>query len=255
MRQITHTKPLQLIPLCLPLIFLSGTSLEAGIILLEDFETDGSGTRYTATGEFTDAVSDYFTRTDGLTDPSGIPPYTGFGGSWFWALEDTDSPDNTAGATLLDFTGIDLTDTSSFRISLDIGAGSGSAFDSVDDFLLVQYRIDAGNWETALAFQNNGQTFNGPLMLDTDFDGIGDAFELGLAMQTISSAAFPVSGLFMDLRIDTLMTSGSEAVAFDNITVMSVPEPQTTALAFSIASLLLILGRHFLLQRENESRA
>jgi hypothetical protein len=141
------------------------------------------------------------------------------------------------------------------QISLDLGAGSNSAFDSIDDFIFVQYNVDAGPWETALAFQNNGQTFNGPLLHDTDFDSVGDGAELGLAFQTISSANIPVAGSFLNIRIDTLMTSGSEAVGFDNLQVIGVPEPATTALAFATASMLLLLARRFLPQRGIESRA
>ncbi len=244
-----------IIPIVLPLAILASPSLSAGILLTETFETDGDGSRYDVTGGFTDGVDDYFIRTDGITEASGIPDFTGFSGSYFWAAEDIDASENTSGLALLDFSGIDLTGFPSIQVSLDIGAGSNSAFDSVDDFVLVQYRIDSGAWNTALAFQNNGQTFNGPLLNDTDFDGIGDTTELGLAFQTITSPAIPVSGSVMDLRIDTFMTSGSEAVGFDNLQVVGVPEPNLTAAVFGLASLLLLVARRFLPQREDESQA
>ena len=79
--------------------------------------------------------------------------------------------------------------------------------------------------------------------------------EFLLAFQTIASANLPVTGSFMDIRIDTLMTSGSEAIGFDNIQVMGVPEPNTTAIVFSLASLILLLTKQFLPRRENVSRA
>ena len=177
--------------------------------------------------------------------------HTGYTRSYFWAAEDIDAAENTTGQAILDFTSISLADFPAIQISLDIGAGSDSAFDSVDDFLFVQYRIDNGIWNTALAFQNSGQVFNGALYQDTDFDGIGDGVEIGLAMQGISSEVIPVSGSFIDVRIDTLMTSGSEAVAFDNVQVIGVPEPNTVALIFGIASLALIARKRFLLSRED----
>ena len=255
MKTITHKNAPVLIPFILPLIALPTSIAEASILFLETFETDGEGTRYTATGSFTDGSDDYFIRTDGSTEASGIPAFTGFGGSYFWAAEDIDATENTSGVALLDFTCIALAEFPAFTISLDLGAGSNSAFDSVDDFILVQYSIDSGPWSTALAFQNNGQVFNGPLLHDTDLDSVGDGTELGLAFQSISSAAIPSTGSFMDIRIDTLMTSGSEAVGFDNLQVVGVPEPNTTALAFGIASILLLLSRRFLPRREIESRA
>ena len=254
MKKRIHLNAFNIIPFILPLL-LAGPGLQAAILLFENFETDGLGTRYTGTGVFSDGIDDYFTRTDGFTEASGIPAFTGFGGTYFWAAEDTDASENASGVTLLDFSGLDLSTTPVFQISLDIGAGSNSAFDSVDDFLLVQYRFDAGPWQTALSFQNNGQTFNGPLLVDTDFDGIGDGTELGLAFQTITSSSISTTGTLMDLRIDTLMTSGSEAVAFDNIQVSSIPEPSVTALIAGMGGLLLMLARRFLPKRENESRA
>ncbi len=240
-----------ILPVILPFTAIVSPSLEASIIFTESFETDGLDIRYTATGNFTDGYDDYFIRTDGSTGANGIPDYTGISGSWFWAAEDIDASENLDGVALLDFGGISLESVPAIQISLDIGAGTGSAFDSVDDFVLVQYRIDSGTWTTALAFQNNGQVYNGPLLQDTDFNGIGDTNQLGLELQSITSAVLPVAGAFMDLRIDTLMTSGSETVAFDNIQVMAVPEPNQTAMVFGLASVLLLLARRFLPRRED----
>ena len=251
MRQITKHKPLAIIPYVFSFLIFSGPHLHAGILFTESFETEGLGSRYTASGNFTDGTDDYFTRTDGFTEASGIPAFTGFTGSYFWAAEDIDAAENVAGEAILDFSSISLDDFPAIQITLEIGAGSDSAFDSIDDFLFVQFRVDSGSWTSALAFQNGGQVYNGALYQDTDFDGIGDGTELGLAMQTISSAIIPVSGSLIDLRIDTLMTSGSEAVAFDNVQVIGVPEPNTTALIFAIASLLMIFGKRFLPQRED----
>ena len=249
-----HFHPI-LLPMVLPLAILSSPTLNASVLLLETFETDGLGTRYTGTGVFTDGVDDYFIRTDGITEASGIPAFTGFGGSYYWAGEDVDATENTDGLALLDFSGIDLAEFPAIQISIDIGAGSNSAFDSIDDFVMVHYRVDSGSWSTALAFQNNGQVFNGPLMQDTDFDGIGDTTELGLAFQTVTSVALPVSGSLLDVRIDTFMTSGSEAIGFDNVQVIGVPEPNLIAAAFGMASLLLVAARRFLPLRGNESQA
>ncbi len=251
MRQIHHAARFHLFPLAFLILVTAGGSARASIVLLEDFETDGEGVRYTSAGAFTDGADDYFIRTDGDAGASGIPGYTGFGGSWFWAAEDTDASDNLAGMTLLDFSGIDLGGAPAIQLSLHMGAASGSAFDSLDDFLFVQYRVDGGLWQTALAFQNNGQTYNGPLLQDTDFDGIGDGIQLDLALQTFTSPVFQVDPGIIDVRIDTLMTSGSEEIAFDNLTVMAVPEPATTALVFASLSLLMILYRRFLPRRED----
>ena len=238
------------IPLAFSLLIFPSLQSSAGILYFKGFETDCDGSRYLATGTFTDGVDDYFIRTDGSTEATGIPEYTGFTGNYFWAAEDIDASDNPTGQAILEFNSIALSDFPEISISLDIAAGSTTAFDSVDDFVLVQYRVDSGSWTTALAFQNDGEVFNTALYVDTDLDGIGDGAQLGLAMQTISTAAIAVSGAFLDLRIDTLMTSGSEAVAFDNIQVAGVPEPNVVALIFGLASLALITWKRFLPWRE-----
>jgi hypothetical protein len=249
-------KPPFILPIILPL-FLSGASgLHASILFTEGFETDGEGIRYTSTSSFSDGADDYFTRTDGTTEASGIPGYTGFGGSWFWAAEDVDSTDNPTGLGVLDFTGIDVSAFEALTVSLDVGAGSNAIFDATDDFLMVQYRIDGGTWATALAFENDGQTFNSGLFHDIDLDGIGEGALVGLALETFTSAVLPAAGNLMDVRIDTVMNSGSEAVAFDNLQVTGVPEPATSALALALVTAVLLLFKQpFLPQRKNESRA
>jgi hypothetical protein len=258
MRNLIQPYQTRIVPFILPLFLAAGLPLKGSILFLEDFETDGLGTRYSGTGVFTDGADDYFIRTDGFTEASGIPAFTNFGGSYFWALEDVDSTDNPGGLSMLDFAGIDLASAGLIQFSLDLGAGGGSVFDSVDDFVHLQFRVDTGPWQTALSFQNNGQVFNGPLLQDTDFDGIGDWGQAGLALQTYTSATFNVSGSVLDLRIDALMTSGFEEVAFDNLTVTglaSIPEPGATTLALAVAALLALLGRNFLPRWErNESQ-
>ena len=250
MRQIHKHTYTAVIPCAFWILIFTSAQLGADILFFEGFETDGMDTRYFAPGSFSDGVDDYFIRTDGFTEATGIPAYTGYTGSYFWAAEDIDAAENPTGQAVLDFVNVSLADFPLIQVSLDLAAGSDSAFDSVDDFLLVQYRFDSSDWLTALAFQNSGQVYNGSLYQDTDFDGIGDGTELGLSMQTISSALIPVTGTQMDLRIDTLMTSGSEAIAFDNVQVIGVPEPNAIALVFGVASLLLISRKRFLLSRE-----
>jgi hypothetical protein len=254
MKKQLQSKNLLLIPIVLPLSLLCTQSVEASILFLETFETNGLGTRYIATNSFSDGADDYFTRTDGNSGATGIPEYTHYGDTWYWAAEDTDSSDNPTGEAILDFTGINLAGFDAFQISLDIGAGSIVAFDSVDDFVLVQYRIDAGTWQTALAFQNDGQTFNSNLRHDVNFDGIGEGTMLGFSLQTFTSSSFPTTGNLLDVRIDTVMNGNGEAVAFDNILVVGVPEPAAMVLVFGLVAGLLIF-RRFLPQREIESRA
>ncbi len=239
-----------ILPLALPLLALAARPAQAAVLLFEGFETDGLGTRYLGTHGFSDGADDYFIRTDGVLGASGIPPYTGFGGQWYWAAEDVDGPLNPSGLALLDFINIDPQGFPAFTVSIAIGAGADNVFDRVDDFVLVQYRFDAGPWATALAFQNDGTQYNTMLRQDTDFDGIGDGAILGLALQSFTSAAIPVTGSLLHIRLNTLVNADREAVAFDNILVVGVPEPAAAALAVALAGALLVaVRRRFLPHR------
>lgn len=248
MKILFGKRPSPILILILPILTGIGPALKGDILLFEDFETDGLGLRYEAETAFSDGSNDYFIRTDGFTEASGIPPYTNFGGNYFWAAEDVDSQANPTGTGLLAFSGVDLGGFEAIKISIDIGAGADNVFDLKDDHVHVQFRVDAGPWITALAFQNDGTTFNSSLHQDLDFDGIGEGLMLGLALQTFTSEAFPVSGNLLDLRIETMVNADAEAVAFDNILVTGIPEPGTYVLTVSLITGLLILKRRFLLR-------
>jgi hypothetical protein len=248
---LLHTS-LRIAPFTLPLAILSPFLLEADILIDEGFETDGLGSRYFATDTFTDGSDDYFIRTDGTSGASGIPSYTDYSGSFFWAAEDTDASDNPSGLTYLDFAPVGLADITAIRISLEIAAGSQTVFDSIDDFVHVQYRVDSGSWQTVLSFQNDGSTYNSSLRQDTDLDGIGDGLVLDLSLQNFSTSDLPVSGATLDLRIDMVLNGGGEAVAFDSVRVTGVPEPAHFALVLGILTIILLLiRRRFLPEKED----
>jgi hypothetical protein len=222
----------------LPLIGLLFPPLvQAHLLFLESFESDGQGTRYFVDTAFSDGDDDYFERFSLATAPSGLPAYTGFDGTSFWAGEDIDAPDNPTGNGIIEFDGIDLEGFSQITLSLQIAAGAPDVYDSNDDFLLFQYREEGGNWITALAFQNDGSTFNGALLQDTDLNLVGDGLQLGTAFQTVTSEVLSIAAESIDLRIDTLFNAGSETIAFDALTVTGVPEPAQASLFLGLIAL------------------
>lgn len=219
-------------------------SLHAAVLFTEGFETNGEAVRYTTTNSFTDGDSDYFMRTNGTEGSLYLPDYTGFGGSWFMAAEDIDSSDNPSQTAVLDITGIDISATANFTISLDVAAGYSGSFDAADDFLEVSYRIDNGSWLPALSFQNDGSQYNSSLFFDHDLDGIGSGDALGLELATFTSDSISVAaGNFLDLRVDAVFNAGGEAIAYDNVTVTAVPEPATTAIIAAFIAACLAFHR------------
>jgi len=210
----------------------------AAILFQESFETDGLGDRYTVTGGFSDGSDDYFVRAGSGSDPAGLPAYTGMEGHFYWAAEDTETVDNpNLEKSWIDFTDLEIAPGSSLTFSLDVAAGSTTHFDEAEDYLKLLIRPAGGEFDPILAFENDGTANNSSFHPDTDLDGIGEGEQIELAFTTFESMPVAVLTPSFDLRIETWMTSGSEAVAFDNLTVATVPEPALTALLLTFGTI------------------
>ena len=97
------------------------------LIFEEGFETDGHGSRYTASsdGGFRAGNNAHFQRTDGsdIANVSGV--YTGFSGTYFWAAEDTDDPaDDDNEEQTITFDPIDIAGWTDLSVSGLFGAGN-----------------------------------------------------------------------------------------------------------------------------------
>ncbi|MEB3219001.1 MAG: ExeM/NucH family extracellular endonuclease, partial [Nostocales cyanobacterium 94392] len=188
----------------------------------ESFETDGQGTRYTASNTFNDGSNDHFQRTDGSNISNISNPYSNYNGTFFWAGEDLDDNGgdglanktitfqavNTSSFSNLEFKGL-------FGVGNEKGAGS-SAYDATD-FAKVFYSIDGGtNFTEALRFSyvNSGDAFNEPLAQDTNFDGNGDGTVLTTAMQEFSFNIPNASNV--TIKIEARFDAGDEEFGFDN---------------------------------------
>ena len=209
---------------------LSGDVAGPTGLLVETFETDGNGTRYTASIEFNDTANDHFQRTDGSDIANVSGPYSGIDGTFFWAAEDVDDPQgNGLVEQNVTFTGIDITGFSNLAFSGLFAAGSelppgGSDYDSTD-YIRVQYQVDGGGFQNGMCFgferMTAGDNSNEPIGLDADCDGESDVNgtdRLGTAMQQFGFS-IPETGSALDLRILVSMNSGDEEVAFDNIMI------------------------------------
>ncbi len=212
-----------------------------GLIYLEDFETDGNGTRYfTNVAEFSDGFGDFFTRTDGA-NIGNFYSLTGQGGNSYFAGMDLDGEGgpatvslttqqiNIAGFVNLSFSGLFAEDDD----------GTNQDWDA-DSSALIEYRIDGGAWTNLLAFAAAGGTNTEPL-LDTDFDGVGDGPALSDVF-TEYTAAIAGTGTNLELRVAlTNLNAGDEDFAFDNLAINGDPaivldEAFNDALGFSGAT-------------------
>lgn len=175
---------------------------------LEEFETDGNGTRYTtSSAEFLGATFggsaiEYFTRTDDTADSgtSVIGSFTNSEGFWFGAM-DTDGSGSAIESETITFTGIDISNLTDLTFSGSFAAffGSFNAWDA-NTQVFFEVSIDGGAYEKVMQFASIADRPNRPAAIDTDLDGIGDGARLNSEF-TEYSAAISGIGSTLDLRV------------------------------------------------------
>lgn len=198
----------------------------------EDPGTPSSGTR-SATVDGGGNAS-YFKRTDGATSTwfNSYGNYTNIEGSKYWGGKDYDGAlgqpvltplqvewtgINIAGKTGLSFTG-------AFACQNQTDAWENATLGSThSDFMLVEYRIDAGAYLKLVAFYGNNLTpVSGKrLALDADFNGIGEGTLLLKAFQDFSKN-ITGTGTTLSIRITSFSNDPAEELAFDNFRLTEV---------------------------------
>ena len=96
-------------------------------------------------------------------------------GSSFFAGMDLDG-DGEAGVQFLEFTGINISGETGLSFSAYFAEDDDGANQDWDagDYVKVQYRVDSGLSTNLFAIENDGASFNGAPLVDTDFNGVGD---------------------------------------------------------------------------------
>lgn len=215
----------------LPLFLLfSLTGWNQTIPWTENFTTP----TYTVTlgGEGEDGTHDYFMTTDS----SGINiSYIGSEGNFF-AGQDIDDGGwvGSESPSQLTWTNINISGCADLQISCDFASVATEKIDG-SDYLLLEYKIDDGDWIKVIAFENDGTTHNTYFLEDTDFDGIGEGVQLTSTFQTFAKN-ITVSGSNISLRFTAAADSGEEDFAIDNLSVCEAPaspEPSSHVAEFS----------------------
>ncbi|MBB6429683.1 PEP-CTERM sorting domain-containing protein [Algisphaera agarilytica] len=209
--------------------FAQGGSAAAEVLFSETFEADQS--QFSLSSDFIDSTNDYFAVV-GTGDISTVNDYTGFGGSSFFAAEDTDdNGGNGNDIQTLTFT-VDITGATDLSFSGLFAESGGANYDALDS-IVITGSIDAGASFNILAFETvqDGDAFNSAVLSqDTDFDGEGDGTALSEEFSTFTGS-ITGTGSSLTVEIAVFMDSASEEIAFDNLVIEGViPEPASLAL-------------------------
>jgi hypothetical protein len=194
----------------------------------EDFETDGNGVRYFATGQFYDLASpgnDHYGRVNSAQAANVSGAYTGQSGTFIFAGEDLDDLGG-AGAngvnpkTLL-FAPIDVSSIGQIELRALIATGNvGNGWDNTDTFYF-EYNLDGAGWVKVMQFAAPTATTNVGMNFDADLSGLGEGAQITNNFAQFT-AAIPGTGSSLELRVVTGADSGSEEFAFDLLAIWDV---------------------------------
>ncbi|PHI21046.1 hypothetical protein CEQ90_05030 [Lewinellaceae bacterium SD302] len=245
------------------LLTLSAVSLAGQTVFFqEDFETDGTGTRYVADGQFIDAdgsSEDFFGRIENVAgvltyrgcvdDPIDITnAFTGQSGNFFMAGEDMNdtggcgAPNSSTPVRSVNFTDINTSGASTITCKILVangasnGCGTSAARWDQGEGLKVTFSVDNGPFNEGLCFAPDlecnvpGDLTNEPLHLDLNCDGDG---EDGFLSNTFTEYSFiiPAGGSELDLSVSINADAGDEEIAFDNIRLEAITPPLPVELA------------------------
>ena len=213
--------------LTLLLFFLAGHAWGQTLILSEDFETDGNGTRYIVTGGFSDGSGDYFVRTDGVNGaPSDLPNYSSSNNAFYFAGEDTEDSGNPNSTTSdVTFDDVDIQNYTDLSLKGLFACGGQAKFDP-EDYMRIYIDIDnSGSWTLIGAFEADiSSGFNSANFgLDSDLDGQADGPTYLTTSFLEYSFGIASTGNLLDVKIELFLTSGDEEAAFDYIRLEGTP--------------------------------
>ena len=213
--------------------------------LIEPFDDASQFT--VSSGLFSDGGFDFLGLSTGDFGgdpaPIGIKSYTGFTGSFLTGM-DLDG-EGASLPVVIEWTGIDILGLS----NVEFVGSFAEFFDApgdidVDDFILVEARIDGGAFQRVLEFrldEAEPDNFNGIFKEDTNFDGRGDGTPLGNAAQVFTKS-IAGTGSTLDLRLSVRVNAGDEDFAVDDFRIRGVTgagpliEPFDDASQFTVSS-------------------
>jgi hypothetical protein len=198
------------------IVFFVSSLMAFSQFFTEDFETPDLY-KVTLGGEGRDGKADYFAR---VTNDSINLSYSGATGVFFAGQDiDDDGWQGSASPSQLTWSGINIKSKEHIRFEgkfAEVLTGDGHIDKS--DFMLLQYRVNDGEWQNLMFFANNGDTYNDKFYRDYNFDGIGEGTCISSPEGTMftESQSFNVEGDTLALRFTVAVNSGDEDFAIDD---------------------------------------
>ncbi|SHE65498.1 Por secretion system C-terminal sorting domain-containing protein [Mariniphaga anaerophila] len=202
----------------------------------DDFEAPGSPSSGVRTPSnnigLGDPSSMYFKRTTNSEINLSFDFYTGQSGSYFWAGENHGGLFGAGNEEQnIVFSSIDISGKTGLTFKgLFAANNQGAAFEnqllghSHSDYIIVEYSIDGGAYQSFLRFFSNNNTSSGvdnkTLAEDTNGDGIGDGALLTKNFTTFTKA-IAGTGTTLTLRVLCFSNAGNEEMALDNFQLLA----------------------------------
>ena len=173
----------------------------------------------------------YFKRTTNNDVDLIFGSYSGQNGSSFWAGEDHDGVFGSGNAEQnITYSGIDISGKTEITFEGLFAANNiSAAFENMtlghshSDYLIIEYSIDGGAYQSLLRFFSNNTTSSGTnnktLAEDTNNDGVGDGALLTTNFTTFVKT-ISGTGTTLNLRVRCFTNAGNEEIAFDNFRLL-----------------------------------
>lgn len=187
-------------------------------IIVEDFETDGAGTRYTLVGA-ENQINRFFKQGNSMNFTQAISGQNNL--NYFGARRTTTLP------AILTLNPEVITGYSNLELCILLASvGNADANDAYD----IEYRIDGGTWTSLVAFRRTS-TFPFRIAEDLNTDGVGEGIQLTETFQNFCYS-IPATGNQIEIRVVTNAASVQSQFAFDYIRLTGIP-PQTYTVLWS----------------------
>ena len=189
-------------------------------VMVESFEDDGDGSRYSINVPHGTAGGGYFLRAMASDFPAlGSPAPSNLDGDHVIGGMDMGGLAPDAEVTVM-FRDIDILGLSGIDVGMLAGARNAPNYDnpwSDRDYVFVEVRVDDGAWVTVGAFRSRTSA-SSFLAQDTDLNGFGNGHNLSPALRNFNMPV-ALTGERMDLRIRFRTTDVNEEIYFDRVRV------------------------------------